>query len=300
MAIPQIYPNYNSFGVTGKNIIPEEKVLKDLLYKNRIKTFNTNNYNETQNDVEFIKNSLLPQFLKLYKKWPQAYELIMKNTSFVIGIIDSENSVFHTKNSSVPIATKLIYTRPDKCALYINKFDLDQKTFGYDYMGEGIWHEIMHAVDNFAVDDTKYKSINPLFLSDILDKKYDNKLDKIAKNYMRRLQSAKVELYNWEIKNMKATEKEKMDKYIEIMNNNRCWTARRIAFASDETLGQFNNYCFVTTKNSKEVFACGLALYFGSDEEKARLKDQEFGLYDMIERIIVPRIKNAVVKKNKA
>lgn len=223
----------------GVFISDKEKVLKDLL-GGRIATLSGPKC-PAKNDMKFIENVILPPFLDLYQKFPEGYKLLMQKKLY-IGIIEYSSSEFDPKkhnnknDDASRIAATTLSKRPETGFMLINKYDRDEKIFGDEYLREAIRHEIMHNIDNFAVDDTKYASKMPTNLSDILEQEYNKKLSRMAKDYMERLIAARQELYDWETQNPKATEKEKMGKYIEIMNLRRCWAARRMAFAPDETL----------------------------------------------------------------
>lgn len=299
MAIPEIRTGYTVPQIAALQKTNEETVMDDLkkmINQGRIKTLKGPKIS-VKNDMKFIQENVLPAFLDLYQKWPQGYKLIMSNKNFMIAIMKYDSGVFnaaaaqvYTQSASDERPAASVVIRPDKVIVCVNAFN----EFDPSFVRDGIYHELMHAVSNLAVKD----GVKIEFLGNMLDKKYNGKLTDIAKRYMERQATAEKEFGNWYRNNKKASDKEKYETFISIMNRNKCWAQKKLG--SYETLESYFKSCYLDPHNAEEVIAFGLMNYFGTPEEKARLLEQEFGLYDLIERSAIPYVNGLASKKSKA
>lgn len=288
MAIPNMRTDRTimiQFGSVQKT--DKEKVMDDIkkmINQGRLKTLSAPK-TSAQNDLNFIEENILPAFLDLYQRWPKGYKLIINSKNFNMTIIKYDCGLFnatgtYSKADNYQKPTVNITSCPDKSTLSINAFT----EFDSSFLISSVYHELLHTISNFSVKDgAKMK-----FLSSMLDKKYNGKLTSIAEKYMQRQTQAENDFHQWKKENEKASKKEKYEAFIAILNKNRCWAQRKIG--SYESLESYFNYCYYDPYNVEELLAYGLMNYFGTPEEKDRLREQEFGLYDLIERSAVPYV----------
>lgn len=284
--IPRINQSQTFLEIGALNKLPKEIVMDDLkrmINHGRLITLDEG-CKKIPADKKYVEENLLPGFLKFYETWPQGYKLVMKQKGFAICVAKNE-AAFSTygaypKGGMYTPAMSLMM-RPDKGVLCVNAGG----GFNQYCTEHSIYHELIHQVSQFAVkDDSKIR-----LLSVEINKKYNGKLTSLAKNYMSRQQTAEQEFNSWLKENKKASKKEIYEAFIAALNANRCWAYREIG--SYESLEDYFKICYLDPHDAEEILAFGLMAYLGSEKTRACLKEQEFGLYDIIERTALPYVK---------
>lgn len=263
------------------------------------------------NDINYIRETVLPPFVELYQNWPDGYRILLKalkENRLNITIFNFYHECLHPNNLTTAYGDKVngkmsaatFNFKPDRAVIGINNYD----NFSRAYMHRAIYHEIMHAISNFAVPD-KGKSENTL--SSLIDKKYDNVLTNLWNNYMERQYKSRNAIAKWIKDNKNKYPRQERERfyndlyevYLKNINSKeyQCWAALRTEKGSDERLEELFKHNYPDINNAEELLARALPLYFGTPEEKGRLKEQEPELYEKIESKVVPFCRASFQKK---
>lgn len=307
----QIIAAQNTTGLygSGENLIAkasesaalENMILRDLQKKTR--TY-VESDKTVPNDFGFIKTKILPAFVKLYKKWPDAYNLLIKS-NFEISIIKYDSAIFYVKHRDEK-KNKYYFTKTttctanfciDKSVICVNAYDCYKKIFPAILFLEDAFHEVMHAVSYLSVkDDGKIEN-----LSAYLDK--DSSLTAIAENYIDRQNKAIKDLLAWKESNFKKYKNEidfykaYYKQYAAKIKQYRCWAARKFNPKGGESIKSFFRSCFpnLIKESIEELLAEGLSHYYGTTEEHNALKKYEPALYSIVKNNVAPTVKNAPI-----
>lgn len=233
-----------------------------------------------ENDPDFIRKALVPPFLKLRQKLPRIYNMLIKKSffDFHIKIIEYNDKSFshHDSDGEEYRARASYQPKYWECGfIYVNKFG----NFDTDLYNEAIYHEIMHILVDLAVKDN---SNGHYTICDCLNAKYPNQLISLVESFPKKLAKAEKKFVEW-LKSLKSLPPDSVlyNKYISINEECGFWTYKSIK--KNESFKDYlkkNNYTFID--NERELLVVALTLFFGSDEEHNRLKNQERWLYDRI------------------
>lgn len=262
----------------------ETKVLKDL--ENKITTFKSPDIAEP-NSAAFIKEVILPPFLDLYKNWPAGYKLLMSN-NLSINVIKFKDNFHFDFESDAKVRNRVAgccaAESINKNAILINRYDT---YYSHSYFKKTVYHEIMHGIDHLAVKDKNGKFLR---LSEYLDEKYKakgekkSKLTRICEKYMKNLNEAIKEISDNYDKNGELNP----DSTRKIMNKHGCWAYSETGqfLGLDDMIFHFSS----APKKPGELLAWALQIYFGTKEEKERLKNMDPWLYGLIEKEVLPAV----------
>lgn len=279
----------------------KNKILADLL--NKTKTY-TGSDTTVKNDLGFIKTIILPAFVKLYEKWPDAYNLLMKS-NLEIAIIKYDSAIFYAKHKDEQ-KNKYYFTKTttctasfciDKSIICVNTNDYYKKIFPVILFLEDVFHETMHAVSYFSLKDGgKIEK-----LSSYLDK--NGSLTLLTRNYIARQNKAIKELLEWKKANIKKYKNANdfyrafYKQYLVKIKQHRCWAARKLHPNYKENIKEFFMRCFPNMNEgpAEEMLAEGLSHYYGTMQEHNALKKYEPALYSIIKNKVITIVKNAPV-----
>ncbi|MFH1453774.1 MAG: hypothetical protein ABIH00_07320 [Armatimonadota bacterium] len=267
----------------------KKNVLRDL--EGRITTLKTIEEEEPNSDA-FIEKVILPPFLDLYKRWKDGYNLLMKS-DFEIGIIKFKDDDFFKEDKSEyeRAAASCTPEYPDRILILLNRYD----AFSHSSLKEAVSHEIMHAIDGLILKDAGGEISA---LSGCLDKKYkkkgkkNGKLTQIALKYMNNLQKAHDEIY----RNYKENHELNPESTKKIMNEYGCWSYKYTDKCYLDFEDMIDHFSYAP-KNASEMLVSGLQMYFGTKEEKMRLKQMDPWLYGLIEKEVIPAAKKRLTVK---
>lgn len=296
----------NSFwGSVSGSQTEEQKILNEILSK----TKTLGNRGVIKTDLEFIKNVVIPPLMVLREKWPDGYALIKDKITFKICECNFKDaSGFDINKRGLTTITGHQPTAvaedvwPDREVIWINRHD----NFTESDMRIKIYHELMHAICNLAVKDGA-SSKDVRTMGSCLDEKYGGRLSRISERYMNDLMQGVNDFIAWEKENLEKNprpkDKEIMDAFLGINDAHRCWAVRRLSLGDPETIDYYIKHSRAVIDDADEVIAWGLTERFGYDDfnkDNDRLREQEFFLHDIIERVILPRVKAAAAKSQKA
>lgn len=272
----------------------EQKILEEILL--RVKILPSYLKSAAAADKKFINEAVLPPFVDLYTRWPDGYKLLMKN-NFNIGVVkENDEELFKIyaayigKNRAVISAMFVLNGQPESSMIFIN----GTGKFSASFLNKDIYRGVMRMIDNFSVKDGKNKCRS---LSGYLDAQFKEKLSRIADNYMERLNKAEAEFDKWVQENGSDNREKTYNVLVNIMDTHKCWAYKKFT-TEDEKISSYPfKYCLFYPHNAEELISNGLAFYFGSPEEKKRLKEFDPALYILIEKAVIPQVKKAVFIK---
>lgn len=242
---------------------------------------------------QFIKEILVPPFLQLKqnKELSGIYEMLMKKfpSDFKIIVYDYESEIFSVDpkgagNKSVAVAQDV---HPDKIVIHINNYD----KFSPTDMRQKIYHELMHALLNVSCKDGDNENEKKTLIQ---CRDYESLTAKSEK-YLQNLMEALALFNAWrETKGPNASREEVINMYLAACDSKGCWAVRRPD--NNEDLEYYLNHSAAGIYDADEIIAWGLTFYFGSNDDRERLKKQDFETYIDIEYFIVPMIKKSAEK----
>lgn len=233
-------------------------------------------------DADFIEKVVFPAFLKLYQNWPAGYELLMKS-KLCIKEIRHPSDLFNVYYEKKLIGRTYgaIHTKvPDIVTISINKYDRYNPKTSTD----SLYHELMHAIDQTGVKD---KPGHIFYISRLADIKYNGALTAMAEKYCENREKAYSKICA-ELSGKTISFKVFCGVYKNAMLANNCWALKTPR--DGEKYAEFFKRAFVIIDDKEEVLINGLMLYFGSKEEKERLRKLEPELYGIIKDFAVPMV----------
>lgn len=181
--------------------------------------------------------------------------------------------------------TKDVY--PDKILIQINNYD----KFSPTDMRQKIYHELMHALLNVSCKDGD-KEDETITLTQCLG--YENFTAKSEK-YLQNSIEARALFDAWrETEGANASRKDVINRYIAAFDSKECRAVRRPD--NNEDLEYYINHSAAGIHDADEIIAWGLTFYFGSNDDRKRLREQDYETYIYIEYFIVPMIKESAKK----
>lgn len=248
----------------------EKNVLNDILPK--IATKKSDNENEyIKNDLNFIVKVILPPFVWLHQRWPQGYKLLMNNyLEIYISKYADELLLASDDGDSKDRCSAVCWSLyPDQSAIYVNNFD----KYSHSCLKFAIYHEIMHAIDNFIAKDKNKVT----YASECLLKKYEKIMKEKIKSYKTNLNKA----YN-EIEQKFEEGTLEFEDFKKIMNKNGCWAYKDMPLEKFVSVKDMFSLFTSVIDDAQELIAHALTLFYGTDEENKRLQDMDSWLYDRI------------------
>lgn len=264
--------------------------------------------------LQFVKEVVVPAFLRLRRRWPEAYRLLVRKSvfDFQIRICEYKDNRFQEKDMAIAGTTECRY--PDKATIFINASVGDSS-----YLSNILYHENMHAVSHLAVKDKPNKFYIPKFmninnLSLYINEKNKKILTRLYKDYEKRRAEEEKEatafaqrLEVFLLSQAGSISKEEAHEmlyngYIKIKNKHNCWayhTLDKKHFGDDDFVLKYFMHNELVIYCEEELLIYGLLFYFGPEEEKQRLKAQEPELYELIEKEVIPLVKKASIKADK-
>ncbi|MFH1452423.1 MAG: hypothetical protein ABIH00_00365 [Armatimonadota bacterium] len=278
-----------------------QQVFCDILPRIWFKDSSSQTVNQLNSEqIQFIKEYLVPPFSALKKRWPVVYKSFMrKNISDLkIVITDYED---HRYRQGKNIGSAAIHNRrSDKATIYVNKHELN-KYFDKKELTDGVYHELMHSVSYFSIKDNLF--INKL--SGYIDKKYNNILHRLAKDYMERQKKLDNKFADFWFKTVSMLQNYNnpfelceliKNTYKSMVAETRCWhrvnqvlEERPLKHRGEKVLIP-TLCCYKTILDSEEMLAELLTHYFGTKDEKERIKELEPEIYKLLEEKIVPLV----------
>lgn len=244
--------------------------------------------NPTPLKLAFAKEMILPQLINLYRKWPAAYNLLMRSDMSFEIVDHPGDDMLSGKNKR---GGYTLFEYPDKAVIYIN----DYNDLNGHYLRCAAYHELMHAVSHLAVKDENVKIQS-------ISSAYNEIIKPVHQQYTERQKLAQIELktkikyyvkkyeYNAEYEeaefgeDISAAYEKTFDKY-------RLWALFQLPFPDETAAKSGTNKTPSGVQHDDEFLACGLSLYFGDNDERLRLRAQEPKMCEFIEKYVIPMVK---------
>lgn len=300
MHIPDIKTSFT--GNTTRNTMPDistdecVKVINDVLPM--VETFGPNK-KKVENDKDFFRQTILHIFLQgFYKRWPDAYKLIMKFPLKIKIIHYKDDSTFDPLNTGERTTAR--YQGYDGSAfnISVNLYDY-HKIADASMIYNALEHEVMHLISNLcymalAEDENAEEEPSLAFL---IDKDCDNILANSAAAYRDRMKVAEEQIRTALSLDSYADKPQKFyDEYDRIMKQNHCWAYTLIPRDHYSVAEEGSNIPWLVPLNSEEFLALGLQMFFGSDKQKKLLFEQSRKLYGVIEIFVLKLVKKLANK----
>lgn len=287
---------------------PDAKLFKYVLPKITITDADSQiKSSASREDLQLIKTAVITSFKWLQQRWPDGYNLLMKQSieKFQIVIVNYPDTRF---NDACGRATSSIYSnRDDKSTIYVNAYDLNRH-FNMEDLTIGVYHELMHAIIYLAVKDGLFIES----LSGHVDKKYDGLLTNLANEYMNRQKNLDEEWANFWFeavtkylplyKDVNAFCIFIKKNYAGLIQKHHCWL-RDNQLLKEAPLKHNGREIMIPTlisektiRDKEEMLAEILTHYYGTDNDRKRL----MGLEKSFEKIIKEVqniVKNSVAVK---
>lgn len=172
---------------------PNIKLFRYVLYKVTVTDADSQVKNgASREDLQLIKTAVVTPFKWLQQRWPDGYNLLMKQCAekFQIVIVNYPDSRFNDTYGRA--AASISNNKEDKSTIYVNAYDLNRH-FNMEDLTLGVYHELMHAISYLAVKDGLFIES----LSNHIDKKYDGLLTNLANEYMNRQKNLGEDFVNF-------------------------------------------------------------------------------------------------------
>lgn len=282
---------------------PDAKLFKYVLYKmtvtgadSQVKPF------VSREDLQLIKTAVVTPFKWLQQRWPEGYNLLMKQCAekFQVVIVNYPDARFN--NAYGRSAASIYSNREDKSTIYVNAYDLN-KNFNMEDLILGVYHELMHAISYLAIKDGLFIES----LSGHIDKKYDGLLTNLANEYMNRQKSLQEEFDNFwfeAVTQYLPLYKDTNDFCIFIKKEHELLLKKHLCWFRDNQIPKelpvkHNGKKIMipvfgfqkTIIDKEEMLAEILTHYYGTDNDRKRLMDLEKSLEKIIKEV------QSIVKK---
>jgi len=290
--------------LTRKNIKISDKILKKLIrFHARVLDVKEQKSNtEPDLAIMLIGNlcNLKPPKKNIIDLLAKSLRKLEKLNPFFLPLMIGKNN----PNFSILVYTNSLKQVPDD---HLNSFDelkgntihfgnnkamilLNTSALGF-YAEDVFFHELLHVIDDMVVSN---KSEKKSYFHEILNKQYDNILNKAAHDYKQNQKKAHLEFAQW-LKNNYLPEDH--DAQVKILKEaiEEIYYKKYKIWAADENMAEqllvAKKFLGKEIGNSAEVFAYSLQYYMASAHRRKILKKRAPELYNLIKDIVIPVLK---------